>query len=146
MVNPKSFIAVTARSVCFIIALVFFSGNTTCCAQSLLGKWKGVSVENYFSETYAKELGRSMEKKSSKEAGQSEIEYVADHTFVLTFAAPNSSEVTTMKGTWAVTGDQLAITMEPHYNPRKISTVATFMVTGNTMVTTVAISPPSRNS
>jgi hypothetical protein len=137
MVNSKS-------CVVFIACVICFSGITICRAQSLIGKWKGVSVKNYFSAAYAKEIGRSMEEKTSKEVGNSEIDYIADHTFILTFSPPNSSDVTTMKGTWSATGDQLKITMEPQYNPRKTSVLGTFTVTGNTMVTTVVIAPPSR--
>ena len=85
-----------------------------------------------------------MGEKFSKEAGNSEITYISDHTFIMTFSAPNNSDVTTMKGTWNVTGDQLKLTLEPQYNPQKITTTATFSINGNTMETSAIISPPSR--
>ena len=49
-----------------------------------------------------------------------------------------------MKGTWNVSGDQLKLTLEPQYNPQRISTTATFSINGNTMVTTAEIAPPAR--
>jgi Domain of unknown function (DUF5004) len=121
-----------------------FSLLTTCGAQSVVGKWKGVSVKNYYSAEYAKQVGKSMEEKTAKEAGNSEIIYNADHTFIMNMSAPNSTEIITMKGMWAVTQDQLKLTLEPQYNPKKMTTTATFTINGNTMVTTADIAPPSR--
>ena len=121
-----------------------FSVFTKCDAQAIIGKWKGVSVKNYYSPEYAKQIGKSMEEKFVKDAGNSEVSYLADHSFILTFSAPNSTDVTTMKGTWSASGDQLKLTLEPQYNPQKITTTATFSINGNTMVTTAIISPPAR--
>src|SRR5438067_5479408 len=89
-------------------------------------------------------IGKSMEEKTSKEAGNSDIEYKSDHTFIMNFSAPNSSDVTTMKGTWGLTGDQLKLTLEPQYNPKNITTIVTVLIDGNTLVTTTVIPPPSR--
>jgi peptide subunit release factor 1 (eRF1) len=62
----------------------------------------------------------------------------------MTFSAPNDPEVTTIKGTWSLTGDQLKSTLEPKYNPQKMTTTATVSVNGNTMVTTAVMLPPAR--
>ena len=124
--------------------IVGFAGFTKCEAQSIVGKWNGVSVKNYFSVEYAKVAGKSMEEKSVKDAGNSAIEYKPDHTFIMTFSAPNDPEVTTMKGTWSLTGDQLKITLEPKYNPQKMTTTATVSINGNTMITTAVMPAPSR--
>ena len=87
-----------------------------------------------------------MEERSAKETGNSTIEYKSDHTFIMTFSAPNDPEVTTMKGTWSLTGDQLKLTLEPTYNPQKMTTTATISINGNTMITTAVMPPPSRIS
>jgi len=121
-----------------------FTGFTKCNAQSIVGKWKGVSVKNFYSEQGAKLMGKSIEEKTSKEAGNSDIEYKSDHTFILNFTAPNSSDVTTMKGTWDLSGDQLKLIFEPQYNPKKKTTTATVLISGNTLVTTAVIPQPSR--
>src|SRR5450432_2927260 len=138
----------TAFSLKALVAIscitVGSAGFTKCGAQSIVGKWNGVSVKNYFSADYAKVVGKPMEEKTVKEAGNSAIEYKSDHTFIMTFSAPNAPQVTTMKGTWNLTGDQLKSTLEPTYNPRKMTTTATVSINGNTMVTTAVMAPPTR--
>lgn len=123
------------------IAIGCFS---TCGAQSIIGKWKGVSVKNYFSAEYAKQLGKSMEEKTAKEIGNSEIEYKTDHTFILNFTPPTSTEAMIMKGTWTLSGDLLKITMEPNFNPMKKTTTATVSISGNTMITTAEMPSQTR--
>jgi len=131
-------------SLIIICAIIGFAGSTKCNAQSIVGKWNGVSVKNYFSTEYVKVAGKSMEEKTMKEVGNSAIEYKPDHTLILTFSAPNNPEVMTMKGTWSLTGDQLKTTLEPKYNPQKMTTTATVSINGNTMITTVVMPAPSR--
>jgi len=141
------FTAFTLKALIVITFItVGFASFSKCVAQSIVGKWNGVSVKNYFSVEYAKVTGKSMEEKTVKEAGNSAIEYKSDHTFIIAFSALNDPEVTTMKGTWTLTGDQLKSTLEPTYNPRKLTTTATVSITGNTMVTTAVMPPPSRIS
>jgi hypothetical protein len=113
-------------------------------AQSIVGKWKGVSVTNYYSDDYAKQTGKSKEEKLAKETGNSEMDYNADHSFKMVFYEANGSEATIMKGTWSVDGDQLKLTLEPQFNPKGTSTYAHFTINANTMVTTAVISPPAR--
>src|SRR5664279_4753688 len=136
--TPKDFIL---KALLIISGITFgFASFNKCDAQSIVGKWNGVSVKNYFSAEYAKVTGKSMEEKTMKEAGKSAIEYKPDHTFVMTFSAPNDPEVTTMKGTWNLTEDKLKTTLEPKYNPQKMTTTATVSINGNTMITTAAVS------
>jgi Lipocalin-like domain len=141
------FITFTLKALMVAIFITLgFAGFTKCDAQSIVGKWNGVSVRNYFSAEYAKVMGKPMEEKSVKEAGNSAIEYKSDHTFIMTFSALNNPEVTTMKGVWSLTGDQLKSTLEPKFNPRKMTTTATVEINGNTMVTTAVMPAPSRIS
>ena len=134
------------RKILILTICIFFGFSilTTCEAQSIVGKWKGVSVKNYYSSEYAKQIGKSMEEKTAKEAGNSEITYNADQTFIMNMSAPNSTDVMTMKGVWAVTQNQLKLTLEPKYNPQKMTTTSTFTINGNTMETTATMAPPSR--
>ena len=85
-----------------------------------------------------------MEEKFPKDVGNSDVEYKSNHTFIMNFSPLNSSEVTTMKGTWSLTGDQLKLTLEPQYNPGKVTTTATVTIDGNTMITTALVPPGSR--
>ncbi len=145
MANRISAIGYISKSI--LLSIVIVSGVAfwnTCDAQSIVGKWKGVSIKYYYSADYAKQLGKSMEEKTVKELGNSEIDYNADHTFVMTMSAPNSTDITTMKGTWAATGDQLKLTLEPQFNPQKITSTASYAIHGNTLETTAIMAPPSR--
>jgi hypothetical protein len=136
------FTAFTLKALLTITCITIgFASFTKCDAQSIIGKWKGVSAKFFYSPEYAKQIGKSMEEKTTKEAGDSWGEYKADHTFTMSFSAPNSSEVTTMKGTWSLTGNQLKTTLEPQYNPQKMATTSTISIMGNTMITTAV--PPS---
>jgi len=128
----------------FTFCIIVFAAFTKCNAQSFVGKWKGVSVKNYYGAEYAKQIGKPMEEKSAKEVGNSEVGFIADHHFVLTFSAPNSTDVTIMQGTWNITADQLTLTLEPKYNPQKIATTASFTIDGNTLTTTAIFAPSSR--
>jgi hypothetical protein len=131
----------------FFIVVVTAVGLTTSLksdAQSIVGKWKGVSVSNYFSEDYAKQMGKTMEEKLAKDGGNSEIDYHADHSFTMIYYTSNNSEATIMKGVWAVNGDQLTMTLNPEFNPKKTSTVSSFTIQGNTMVTTSVMASPAK--
>ena len=121
-----------------------FAGISKCDAQSIVGKWNGISVTNYFSADYAKAAGKNMETRTASDAGTSTMEYKADHTFVMTFSPLNDPTLTTIKGKWALTGNQLKLTIEPKYNPQKATTTATVLVKGNVITTTSLIAPPSR--
>jgi hypothetical protein len=144
----KSIISVFSLKTAFLIICIAIglSAFNKCDAQAIVGKWNGVSVKNYFSPEYAKVAGKPMEEKTEKEAGKSAIEYKSDHTFIMTFSAPNDPEVTTMKGVWSLTDDQLKLTLEPKYNPQKMTTTATVSINGNTLITTAVMPAPSRIS
>jgi filamentous hemagglutinin family protein len=146
MTNSIQTWGLLTRKTFSVIALLVIglTAFTTCDAQSIVGKWKGVSVTNYYSDDYAKQMGKSMEEKLAKETGNSEIDYNADHSFKMIFYETNSSEATIMKGTWSVAGDQLKLTLESQFNPKGTSTNAHFTINGNTMVTTAVIAPPAR--
>ncbi len=134
----------TLNSTTFILKTIFIitcatvgvAGITQCTAQSIVGKWKAVSETRFYTEKGAKMMGKSMEGQPEK-PGYSSIEYKADNTFIQNFSGQNNSEVTAMMGTWSLTGDQLKITLEPQYNPKKIASSYTISINGNTLITTV---------
>lgn len=132
------------RLKALVIIIVGFASFTTCGAQSIVGKWKGVSVKNFYGAEYAKQIGKPMEEKFPKDVGNSDMEYKSDHTFIMNFSAINTTEVTTMKGTWSLAGDQVKFTLEPKYNPGKTTTTATVSINGNTMIITAVMPSPSR--
>ena len=61
MENSPALVAFARKSL-LVISSIFlgFSGITKCDAQDIIGKWQGVSVKNYYSTEYAKEVGKSM--------------------------------------------------------------------------------------
>ena len=141
------FTAFTFKALLIISFVTFgITGFTKCDAQPIVGKWNGISVKNYYSAEFTKTTGKSMEEKTAKELGNSTVEYKSDHTFIMNFSGPGSTEVTTMQGTWNLTGDQLKLTLEPQYNPQKKTTTATIAINGNTMVTTSVMPAPSNIS
>ena len=142
----KSMISPFIVKAVFVISCLTlgFGSFARCDGQSIVGKWKGVSVKNYYSEAYAKQVGKSMEEKSAKEIGNSVIEYKSDHTFIITVGSINDPQATIINGAWSQTGDQLKLTIEPKYNPQKMTTTASFSISGNTMLTTAVIPQPSR--
>ena len=142
--KPVSTLTPLTLKTLLVILVVGLSSFTICNAQSIVGKWKGVSVKNFYSAEYAKQAGKTMEEKFQKDGGSSDIEYKSDHTFVLNFSAVNSPEVTTMNGTWSLSGDQLKSTLETQYNPLQKTTTATVLINANTMITTAVIPAPSR--
>jgi hypothetical protein len=147
MAMRSTFSTFVSRTLLAItMSMIGLAGFTTCAAQPILGKWKGVSAKIYYSADYAKQLGKSMEEKTPKETGNSTLEYKADHSFVMTFTPPGDTQTTTMNGTWKLSGDQLTFMVEPKFNPRKTITTATISIQGNTMLITALIPPPSRIS
>ncbi|HMG66107.1 MAG TPA: lipocalin family protein [Chitinophagaceae bacterium] len=141
MKSNSIFRALSSKAILVLIGITIFS---TSHAQSIIGKWRGVSVKNYYSAEFAQKLGKPMEEKTAKDVGNSEIEYKSDHTFIINFSPANSKEVMTMKGTWSLSGDELKSTLEAQYNPMKKTTSATVSISSNTMITTAEIPPPSR--
>jgi hypothetical protein len=94
MTNTDSPMAYTRIALLFTISIfVVFSLQATCDAQSIVGKWKGVSVKNYYSPEYAKQMGRTMDEKLAKDVGNSEIIYNADHSFIMNISSPNSADI-----------------------------------------------------
>jgi hypothetical protein len=145
MTMPSSFSNHAAKALlAFTFCTFGLAGFMICAGQGIVGKWKGVSAKVYYSADYAKQVGKSMEEKTAKETGNATVEYKADHSFVMTFSALGDAQVTTMNGTWKLSGDQLTFTMEPKFNPRKTSTTATIVFQGNNLVLTAVIPPPSK--
>jgi hypothetical protein len=140
--HPKPvFLKYSFAFIVLFMGTAFFAGLS---AQAIVGKWKGVSVKNYYSADYAKQSGKSMEEMTAKEIGNSTLEFKADHSFIMTFAAAGNPTVISMTGAWQLTGSSLQLTLEPKYNPKKSTTNATVSITGNTMITTAVIAAPSR--
>jgi hypothetical protein len=115
--------------------------GTNCNAQSIVGKWKGVSVTNYYNAEFAKKMGKTSQEILAKDSGYSEIDFRADHSYTRIFYTSKNSEATILNGTWETNGDQLTMTPNPEFNPQKKSIVTSFAIHGNTMETTANFAP-----
>ncbi len=85
-----NFTAFTLKALLIITCItIAFTSFTKCYAQSIVGKWKGVSIKNFYTPEYAKMMGKKLvEEKTAKETGESWSEFKSDHTFTLSLSAP----------------------------------------------------------
>ena len=111
-----------------------FASFTKCDAQSIVGKWKAISIKT----TYDKQVSETQMATS----GSLVIDFKSGHTYVLKSTSINNPKVTQYTGTWVVTGDQLEMKLDPKQedpknNPTKDNTGSknsTMSIKGNTMV------------
>lgn len=111
----KRFIFRSALLFRLLPLLIFFGASsiTRSQAQTVEGKWKGMSYTYYYSKEGAVKYGKPSQTVSLSDMGTVIIEYKPDHTFVTTNQVITSTIVNTLKGGWQVKGDQLTITAEP---------------------------------
>ena len=132
----------TYKSVLSACLIIVASGFMPSKAQNIVGKWESVSSKSWLTAEAAKEMGSpQVVSTSGPDAGKGTNEYKADHTFTMTVTPPGSQETITMKGKWALSGDQLKITMDSPGNP---STNITVVISGNTLVMSSKMQPPSK--
>lgn len=136
------------RSTLFfrLLPLLIFLGSTSiisCKAQTVEGKWKGMSYTYYYSKEGAVKYGKLSQTVSLADMGTVIIEYKSDHTFITTNQVITSTVINTMKGGWRVQGDQLTITVEPasHTVKGHESKTSTIILSLNKMII-VDNSPP----
>jgi Lipocalin-like domain len=117
--------------------LILLGGLSIICkAQSIEGKWQGMSYTYYYSKAGADKYGKSSQTTSLADIGTVIIEYISDHTFITTNQVFNSTVVNTLKGTWQLKGDQLTITAGPEYHTRKghESKTSTIILSANKLI------------
>jgi hypothetical protein len=109
---------------------VSFSGFTKCDAQSIVGKWKVVSVKMFLNAGGATEHQLQAQ-------DIYEFEFKPDHTYVVTLG-PES----TTTGTWSVSGNQLTMIAPAEQRAGLKGRISTFSITGNKMIRTEVAEPP----
>jgi hypothetical protein len=129
------------RSTLFfkLFPLLIFLGSTSiisCRAQTVDGKWKGISYTYYYSKEGAVKYGKPSQTVSLSDMGTVIIEYKSDHTFITTNQVISSTVINTMKGGWRVQGDQLTLTTEPgsHTVKGHESKTTTIILSANKMI------------
>ena len=109
---------------------VGFSGFTKCDAQSIIGKWKVVSVKMFLNAGGATEHQLQAQ-------DIYEFEFKPDHTYFVTLG-PGSTDT----GTWSVAGNQLTMIAPAEQREGLKGRISTFSITGNKMIRTEVAVPP----
>ena len=107
-----------------------FTSFNKCDAQSIMGKWKVVSVKLFLN------AGSPVEHPIPP-TDIYEFEFKPDHTYVVT-DGPGS----TSTGTWSVSGNQLTMIASAEQKKGMKGRISTFLITGNKMIRTVIAEPP----
>ena len=109
---------------------VGFSGFTKCNAQSVVGKWKVVSVKMFL-------IAGGATEHQLQAQDIYEFEFKPDHTYVVN-QGPGSADT----GTWSVSGNQLTMIAPAEQRAGLKGRVSTFSITGNKMIRTEVAVPP----
>jgi hypothetical protein len=119
-----------------VLILLGSTSITRSQAQTVEGKWKGMSYTTYYSKEGAEKFGKPSQTTSLLDMGTVIVEYKPDHTFITTNQVISSTVINTLKGTWQVQGNQLTITVDPASNSRKghESKTSTIIVSANKLI------------
>jgi Lipocalin-like domain len=134
------FTAFTLKALLVISCITIgFSCLSLCSAQStIVGRWKEVSVKQFYNAEYAKKMGRAVVEGQAAAGSTYQWEFKSDHTYVINGGRGKDNKTT---GEWSVSGDQL--TMKSDAQVRKGGAeIYTFLITGNTMTRTMLLQPP----
>jgi Lipocalin-like domain len=143
--KTKTIKAFIIKALLIITGITFgFSSLNKCDAQSIVGKWNGVSTKQFLTAEAASTHGKPVLETQMTTIGSVVYEFKSDHTYIMkSTSINNSSKVRTFTGTWSVTGNQLQSKLDPKQedpkdNPIKdaTSTNTTMSIKGNTMVWT----------
>lgn len=136
----STFIAFTAKALLITCITLGFSGFNVCNAQSpIVGKWKEVSVKQFFNDENAKKMGRPFVEHQMRDKDIYEWEFKADHTYVIIHGAGKDDKTI---GEWSVTGNQLTMKGAAQLRRGSGSEIYTFSITGSTMIRTMMVQPP----
>lgn len=117
-----------------------FSNLSVCSAQSsVVGKWKEVSVKQFYSPEFAKKMGKTVLEGKVPAGSTYQWEFKADHTYVVE-GGHGKSDIST--GEWSVVGNQLTMKAAAQVRKGEGAEIYTFVITGNTMTRTMIIQPP----
>lgn len=135
------FTAFMLKALLIITCIIFgFSSFIVVNAQSsIVGKWKEVSVKQFFTTEGTKQIGKSVMEKQMSAPDKLELEFKSDHTYI---QLDGHTKYSTTTGTWSVSGNQLTMIAPAEQRAGIKGRVSTFSITGNTMIKTMIIQPP----
>jgi hypothetical protein len=131
--NLKAFLFIT----CITIG---FSSLSVCSAQSsIIGKWKEVSVKQFYTPEFAKKMGKTVVEGQAPTGSTYDWEFKSNHTYVI-HGGHGKDDITT--GEWSVSGNQLTMKAAAQVRKGQGAEIYTFVITGNTMTRTMLVQPP----
>jgi hypothetical protein len=108
----------SGRTLALMSTFVFFGLFSTSNAQTIIGKWKGISTTIYLTPEGSAKTGKKMQVNLLAETGTILMELRSGHTFTITSSLVNDPTVNIIEGTWALTNDQLTLTSGPKYQTK----------------------------
>ena len=135
------FSAFSLKALVFITCIVIgFTSLSECRAQtSVIGKWKEVSVKQFYTPEYAKKMGKEFVGGQALANSTYQWEFKSDHTYIINGGRGNDDKTT---GEWSVSGNQLTMKAAAQVRSGQGAQIYTFVITGNTMTRTMIIQPP----
>jgi uncharacterized protein (DUF2147 family) len=133
------FTAFNLKAVFFITSITIgFSSLSVCRAQSsVVGKWKEVSVKQFYSPEYAKKMGKVVVEGQAPANSTNQWEFKPDHTYIITTGKDDKTT-----GEWSVSGNQLTMKAAAQVRKGHGAQIYTFVINGNTMTRTMLVQPP----
>src|SRR5450432_2008540 len=126
----------------FIITCITigFSSISVCSAQSsVIGKWKVISVKQFYAPEYVKKMGKAFVEGKTPGNSTYQWEFKSDHTYIINGGRGNDDKTT---GEWSVSGNQLTMKAAAQVRKGQGAQIYTFVITDNTMTRTMLVQPP----
>jgi|GEM_PF-766389 Lipocalin-like domain len=124
---------------CFVFGI---SSLSECSAQSsVVGKWKEMSVKQFYSPEYAKQIGKAFIEGGAPPGSGYHWEFKADHTYIIESGDGNGKS-STSTGEWSVSGNQLTMRADAQVRKGLGGQIYTFVITGNKMTRTQIMLAP----
>jgi hypothetical protein len=141
MKTKSMFTAFNLKALLFITSITIgFSSLSVCNAQSsVIGKWKEVSVKQFYTPEYAKKMGKAVVEGQAPANSTYQWEFKSDHTYVIHGGRGKDDKTT---GEWSVSGNQLTMKGAAQVRKGQGAEIYTFVITGNTMTRTMLVQPP----
>jgi hypothetical protein len=125
--------------LCLILGIVSLS---ECSAQSsVVGKWKEMSVKQFYSPEYVKRIGKPFIEGGAPSGSGYHWELKADHTYIIEDGTSNGKS-NTSAGEWSVSGNQLTMRADAQVRNGSGGQIYTFVITGNKMTRTQIMLAP----
>jgi Lipocalin-like domain len=135
------FTAFNLKALFIIIGVTIgLLSHSVCTAQSSIeGKWKVISVKQFYTPEFAKKMGKEVVGSQVQANSKYQFEFKSDHTYIIA-GGRGKDDMTT--GEWSVSGNQLTMKAAAQVRKGQGAEIYTFVITGNTMTRTMLVQPP----